>query len=126
MSFFIKSVVTIAAILSLVAIIYFTQASKIDAIEKKESSELKQDALEVLQKLVNAEECLAYTYENTTRKGELDIMKIYRFAIAYPSTEPRPAKALNFDYYIEIVQSPKDFTLYPGKKWLEKEVMCIM
>ncbi len=122
MSFFIKSIIIILSILSFVTIIYFSEASRIATIEEKESSELKMDSLEILQKLVNTKDCLAYEYNSTTQKGNLDIEKIESFAANYSNFEPKPAKAVDFDYSIKIRQFPKNFTLYPGEKMVEKKV----
>ncbi len=119
MSFFIKSIIIILSILSFVTIIYFSEASRIATIEEKESSELKMNSLEILQKLVNTKDCLAYEYNSTTQKGNLDIEKIESFAANYSNFEPKPAKAVDFDYSIEIVQFQKNYTLYPGKAWGE-------
>ncbi len=109
----------ILSILSFVTIIYFSEASRIATIEEKESSELKMGSLEILQKLVNTKDCLAYEYNNTTQKGNLDIEKIESFAANYSNFEPKPAKAVDFDYSIKIRQFPKNFTLYPGKIRIE-------
>jgi len=122
MSFFIKAVVMIAAVLSFAATVFFFHSSQISTIKEKEKSELRMEAMEILQKLINKRENLAYVYDNVTQKGNLDIRKIINFVGSYSHTEPDTAKALNFDYKIEIMQYPRNFTLYPGKKWEEKEV----
>jgi len=95
--------------------------SKISTIEEKESSELRMDALETLQKLINTRDCLAYEYENVTQKGNLDINKILNFNNTFQGLEPRCAKAYDFDYNIEITQFEKKFRTYKGMQIKTKE-----
>ncbi len=95
--------------------------SKVTTIEEKESSELRMDSLEILQKLINTKECLAYEYNNVTQKGNLDINKILDFNNSYQGLEPKYAKAMDFDYNIEIIQFEKNFRTYQGMQIKEKE-----
>ena len=122
MNFFIKAILIVISVLAFTSIIFISQMSKVTTVEEKGSSELRMDALEILQKLINTKECLAYEYENVTQKGNLDIDKINKFVSNYSNFEPRCAKAIDFDYNIKITQFPKNYTLYPGKKFVEKEI----
>jgi len=114
MNFFIKAILIVISVLAFTSIILISQMSKITTVEEKGSSELRMDALEILQKLVNTKECLAYEYKNVTQKGNLDLKKINYFVNNYQNVEPRCAKAINFDYNIQIVQFEKKFSVYPG------------
>lgn len=121
MSYLIKSILIILSIASFVAVIYFSAIYYSSTIEEKESSELKTSSLEILQKIITTKECLAYEYNNITQKGNLDLNKIESFVKNYTETEPPFAKAVDFDYSIQISQFPKNFTLYPGQVWVEDE-----
>ncbi len=121
MNFFIKAILIVISVLAFTSIIFISQMSKVTTVEEKGSSELRMDALETLQKLINTKECLAYEYENVTQKGNLDINKILDFNNTFQGLEPRCAKAQDFDYNIEIIQFEKKFKTYKGMQIKEKE-----
>ena len=122
-SFFVKAVGIVIAILSLAVVTFFFSSFQLSTIEKKEESELKMAAMEILQKLITTKENLAYTYENVPVKGTLDVRRITEFSSNYSNYEPPTARASDFDYRIQILQFSKNFTLSPGR--IKKTVIGI-
>ncbi len=122
MSFFAKVLFIVAASIAFVLVIIYNNSFRKSTTEERELSNFKMETMNVLQKLVNDKSCLAYAYNETPQKGIIDINKLKSFVSKYGDVEPECAKALEFDYNIEIKQFPKNFTLLPGEKTEELEV----
>ena len=121
-SFFVKVLfIVIASISFIMVVMYFTSFRKA-TIEEKEAANFKMETLNVLQKLTTDEACLAYEYNETPQKIVLDKNKIDSFAFRYSEVEPEAAKALDFDYNIQIIQPEYGFTLYPGETQVQGEL----
>jgi hypothetical protein len=114
LSFFAKTIfIVISSIAFVVFILLFSKYQK-ETQAIKESSQFRMDALNILQKLVTSPDCLASSGE-TAKKVVLDKKKLDELSQIYSETEPKCAKALNFDYNITVIQLEKHTTLYPGK-----------
>jgi hypothetical protein len=123
MSFLVKALfIVIAAVLFILVLVYYSSFQK-RTIQEKEESNFKMETTNVLQKLVNDADCLAYAHKETPQKIVIDINKLDSFVSSYTDTEPDCAKALGFDYNIKVIQFEKNFTLYPGKTCHQEEVM---
>ena len=123
MSFLVKALfIVIAAVLFILVLVYFSSFQK-RTIQEKEESNFKMEATNILQKLVNDKNCLAYAHNVTPQKGVIDINKLESFVSSYTGTEPECAKALGFDYNIRVTQYEKNFTIYPGKTCRQVETM---
>ena len=123
MSFLVKALfIVIAAVLFILVLVYYSSFQK-RTIQEREESNFKMEVTNVLQKLVNDKNCLAYSHNETPQKGVIDINKLRSFVSNYADTEPACAKALSFDYNIKVVQYPKNFSLYPGKTCRQVETI---
>ena len=123
MSFLVKALfIVIAAILFILVLVYYSSFQK-RTIQEKEESNFKMEATNVLQKIVNDKNCLAYAHNVTPQKDVIDINKLKSFVSNYTGTEPECARALGFDYNIEVIQYEKNFTLSPGKTCRQVETM---
>jgi len=114
-SFLIKSLFTVIAAALFIFLIYSFSSFRANVIEQKSESDFKVSVLNILQKLMGDESCLAYK-EGSPQKPILSKDKIDQFATSYKSAEPTCAKAIDFDYAIRIIQLPYNFTLLPGEK----------
>ena len=123
MSLFAKILFVVAASTVFVLVLMYINSFRRSTIEEREGSDFKMGTMNVLQKLVNDKNCLAFEINGTPQKGIIDINKLNLFVSKYNGIEPECAKALGFDYKIEIRQFPKNFTLYPGEKSKKVEVM---
>ena len=124
MSFFTKALFIVSASVAFVLILMYINSFKKSTVEDKETSNFKMEVLNVLQKLINDDNCLAFETDGTPQKSVIDINKLDLFRIQYSDIEPESAKALNFDYNIKVEQFPKNFTLYAGEIIYEEiEVM---
>ena len=88
--------------------------------KQRESAEFRVEALSLLQKLVSDPSCLSYGEE----KGMMPIIdkqKLDYFVEEYKDVEPECAKALGFDYNIEVVQFSQKIKTYPGELLIEGE-----
>ena len=90
-------------------------------LKEKEASDFRTNVLNILQKLVTDEKCLAYTKNVSGIKPVIDIQKLKKFTEIYRDLEPKCARALDFDYNIKVIQFPKEFKTYPGIKFEEGE-----
>lgn len=123
MSFLVKALfIVIASVLFLMIIGYFSYFQKQTAQQKMES-DFNMEATNILQRLVNDGDCLAYVINEMPQKGVVDINKLNSFVSKYTDTEPDCAKSLGFDYNIKVIQFEKNFTLYPGKTCHEEQTM---
>jgi len=120
-SFLIKSLFTVIAAALFIFVIYSFGSFRADVVKQKAESDFKISALNILQKLVSDESCLAYK-EGNPQKPILSKDKIDQFAATYSSSEPDCAKAIDFDYSITITQLPYSFVLYPGEKQIKTEL----
>ncbi|MEM5814967.1 MAG: hypothetical protein QXD89_00550 [Candidatus Aenigmatarchaeota archaeon] len=122
-SFFIK----VLSIVIFSSLIFFTiqQVLNFQKIvsREKEISELKNQALNILQKLITDKNCLAYEENNTFKKAVIDLNKLEDFTKKYSNIEPECAKALGFDYTITVKQIPYEFSIYPGEIILTYQTM---
>jgi len=119
MSFLVKALfIVIASILFILVIAYFSYFQK-ETAQQKIESDFKIEAMNVLQKLINDGNCLAYVHNGTPQKGVIDINKLNFFVSNYGDIEPECAKALGFDYNVKVIQFPYNFSLYPGEITVE-------
>lgn len=123
MSFLIKALFIVIASVLFVSVILYFGLFKVTTTQEKGQSNLKMEAENTLQKLVNDGNCLAFVNNNTPQKGVIDISKLNSFVSSYGDIEPECAKALDFDYNIRVVQYAKNFTIYPGKTCRQQETM---
>ena len=103
----------VLASVAFVLIVTHITSFKISTMEEKEASDFRMGVLNILQKLFGDKECLAYGYDETSRKIVLDKSKLDVFATQFDGIEPECAKALDFDYSIRIIQFPLNFSVYP-------------
>ena len=113
LSFFVKTVFIVISSLAFVFLVFLFSKYQKEIEVIKESSQFRIDALNILQKLVTSPDCLASSGE-TAKKIVIDKEKLDELSQMYSETEPKCAKALNFDYNITVVQLEKHVTLYPG------------
>lgn len=90
-------------------------------LKEKKALDFRTNVLNILQKLVTDEDCLAYAKNASVIKPVIDIKKLENFTKTYQDIEPKCARALDFDYYIKVVQFPKHFKTYPGIRLEEGE-----
>jgi len=88
--------------------------------QQRESAEFRISALNLLQKLVSDPNCLAYSKENSSLPI-IDKEKLDYFVQQYKDVEPDCAKALDFDYSIEVIQFRQSIKTYPGEILKEGE-----
>ncbi len=117
---FSKQLFIVAASIAFILLFMYMLSFKQTTVKEKESSDFKENSLNLLQKLINDENCLAYQYNQISHKTVLDKNKIDIFSKEYREVEPDCAKALNFDYNVKIVQHEYSFHLYPGIPIKEK------
>lgn len=115
MSFPLKLSVIILSIAAFMLIIYYYTSFTSLIKEERAKTQFRTEALNVLGKLVTSDECLAYSGFVNSSKPILDISKIEEFVSKYQDLEPDCAKALDFDYSVEIIQLPKEVKTYPGE-----------
>ena len=120
-NFMVKALFIVIASIIFIFIINYFASFRYETIQQKGESNFKISVLNVLQKIVSDENCLAYKNGNV-QKPVLSMGKIESFASVYKSTEPECAKAADFDYAIRIVQLPYNFTLDPGQKKVRGEL----
>ena len=121
MSFFAKVLFIVATSIAFVLAGIYVNSFRKSTIEEREISDFKMETMNILQKLINNKNCLAFELNGTPQKGIIDINKLNLFVSKYNETEPKPAKALGFDYNIKIAQFPKNYNLYPGGIKIRKE-----
>ncbi len=112
-NFFTKLIFIVAAAVAFFLVFMYFNSFRKETIEEKESSDFKMGAMNVLQKLITDESCLAYEYNQTQRKIIIDKNKLDVFSSEFDEVEPNCSKALGFDYNIQIGQFPHNFSLYP-------------
>lgn len=111
-TFTIKALVLVLSVVAFTAIIWQAQNFFGSTVEQKQESQFKMEAMEVLQKLINNENCLAYSYQNTTYKGVIDREKLEKFEENYRGLEPDCANALPFDYNIRVKTLPMNISTH--------------
>lgn len=119
--FFIKTIFVIVTSITFVLIFMFMSEFRESVIKERAISEFKMDAINVLQKLVNDKECLAYEYNATIKKNVIDLEKLNKFSSVYLEIEPECGKALDFDYRVKVIQFPRDVKTHPK---VEKRENC--
>ncbi|MFB6089360.1 MAG: VWA domain-containing protein, partial [Candidatus Aenigmatarchaeota archaeon] len=63
----------------------------------------------------NDEDCLAYSYENTTQKGVIDKRKLEEFEENFKGLEPSCARVIPFDYNIKVKTLPINFSTHQAE-----------
>lgn len=114
-SFPIKVSIVILSIVAFMLVIYYYTSFTSEIKKEKASVEFRGEVLGILEKLVNSEECLAYSGFVKSSKPVLDISKIEEFVVNYKDKEPDCARSTNFDYSVKIIQLPKEIKTYPGE-----------
>ena len=111
-SFFLKALMLVTAVIAFSMIALLSQNFLSKTIEEKRSVEVEMKAMNILQKIINSDECLAYSYNDTISKGVINAYKLEEFTSNYNNTEPECAISYDFDYSIEVEQIPINFTIY--------------
>lgn len=119
-SLFVKVISLVLSVGVFIFIVSQYHSYTLKVSKEKEMSRFRLDVLNTLQRLVS-KECLAYETTNESIKPVLDAKKIDEFSKKYKDLEPDCAKALGFDYKIEVIQLEKVFKTYPAKKIIEGE-----
>ena len=113
MSFFAKALIIVAASIAFVLIVVYMIQFRRSTIEEREISSFKMKTTNILQKLINDENCLAFVDNETPQKGVIDVHKLNSFVSKYNETEPECAKTLEFDYNIKVLQFSHESKTYP-------------
>lgn len=111
-NFFVKILFLVSSSIAFVFLIMSIHSFIKLTIEEREISDFKLDVINILQKLVNSEECLTYTFNETPQKGIIDLNKLVLFTSQYGDIEPTCAKALDFDYSVKVVQLSRKVKTY--------------
>lgn len=113
-TFTIKSLVLILSIIVFMVIVWRYQNFFMGTVEEKQRFDFRIEVLNTLQKLINDEECLAYSFENVTKKGVISKKKLGKFENKYDSLEPDCAPSTTFDYNVEVKTIDTRFSIYQG------------
>src|SRR4030042_5684924 len=120
-SSFVKIIFIVIASISFVLFVIYFNSFRKSTKEEKGSAEFKMEVMNTLQQLVTDKDCLAYEYDQTQHKIVIEKSELDKFALEFDGIEPDCAKALNFDYSIQVVQFQHNFSLYPAMVEMESE-----
>lgn len=112
---FAKTLFLVASAIALFFVILNFIQFQTSTIKERESSNFKNQVLNVLQKLLTDQNCLAYVENKTFYKITIDKKKLDEFTNKFIDLEPECSKALDFDYNIKVVQFEHIFSTYPGE-----------
>lgn len=111
-TFTLKALTIIASIIAFLMVVWYTQYFFKGTVEEKQEAEFRMQALSTLQKLINEENCLAYSVKDATQKGVIAKEKLDEFEKQYEEIEPECARQVSFDYNIKVRTLPLNISTH--------------
>lgn len=114
LSFLMKGIYLILVIILIFIVSYLTTNHTHLLYSQSRQFELKESALNMLDKLVGSN-CLGFETGNTTHKI-IDLSKLLEFVKKYPDFEPDCARDMLFDYRIEVEKFESNISFLGGEE----------